>query len=216
MTKVWYPFLLAASASIAGCNETHPPTYHSPARHDESVTRDMETQIAHATRVGDSRVHVEMRSRAGAELFSVDIQPTGADQEAVAWRLPQCSPTGSAGGVTSGTLPVALAELPALDDAIDMAAFVESRVIGGLNGQDYDHWGCDLPFTKVSSCNRKGACCDTHDDCYARNHCTASSWVNPFASKACRACNGNVLRCIAHSSPGPSVCCSKHSCGKPR
>lgn len=79
-----------------------------------------------------------------------------------------------------------------------------------------DSWGCDLPFTHVSSCSSKGACCDVHDACYAKNGCTASSWYNPSASSACKACNSAVVHCFTFENPGPSVCCAQGNCGQPR
>lgn len=53
-----------------------------------------------------------------------------------------------------------------------------------------------------SICNIK--CCKAHDDCYAKNGCTAWSWLFsyigavawPFAQRQCQTCNANVVDCI--------------------
>ncbi|CAF1058001.1 unnamed protein product [Rotaria sordida] len=63
--------------------------------------------------------------------------------------------------------------------------------------------GCDA---LIDSCGPNGACCDIHDDCYAKNKCTRLSWIIP-SSIACTKCNTDVVKCIATEDPGPSRCC---------
>ena len=38
--------------------------------------------------------------------------------------------------------------------------------------------------------------CQTHDDCYAKNACTASSWISSIAggAKSCNRCNGDFFQ----------------------
>jgi hypothetical protein len=36
-----------------------------------------------------------------------------------------------------------------------------------------DNYGCDAV---ISSCGKKGKCCDVHDACYKKYKCTAISW----------------------------------------
>lgn len=211
--------LFAASLVGAGCGEAdREPDNNASSDRVETLTRDMDTQIAHAAEINYSRIHVDMLSRTGELLFSVDIHPGAPEEDTVAWSLPADAAMSSADGVTSGALAVPLEQLPDLEGAIDIAAFVQAKVIGGMKGQDYDNWGCDLPFTRVASCGRKGACCDTHDACFARHRCSGSSWWNPLASFACKACNAAVVACIgsAFYFPGPSVCCARRNCGQPR
>jgi hypothetical protein len=219
MAKNQVLLFLTASLVAISCSESDKePDKTAPMEQPEVLTRDMDTQIAHATKVTPSHVHVDMMSRAGAVVFSADIQPGGPAEQAITWRLSADPALGSAGGALSGALSVPLAQLPELEDAITMTAFTESKVIRSMKGQEYDNWGCDLPFTNVASCSPKGACCDVHDACYARNHCSSSSWWNPFASLACKACNAAVVACIASPVyfPGPSVCCALGNCGTPR
>ncbi len=213
--------LFAASLLGVACNDVQQGPIDETSTGDvETLTREMDTQVAHATKASASQVRVDIISRTGALQFSVEINPGAPDEQVVAWSIPADVVVASAGGVTSGTLVLPLEQLPTLDDSVNIAILVQSRVIGSMNGQPYDNWGCDLPFTNVASCSLKGACCDTHDACYARNGCSSSSWWVPWpiTSRACQACNAVVTACIASTIyyPGPSVCCSYGNCGQPR
>jgi len=64
--------------------------------------------------------------------------------------------------------------------------------------------GCDLASGGDSFTN-KGACCDTHDKCYADNGCTEASW-NGSEGAACSQCNANVVACFRDQTPGRSIC----------
>jgi hypothetical protein len=55
----------------------------------------------------------------------------------------------------------------------------------------YDHWGCDN--FQWASCTQIGACCDTHDQCYAQNGCTASSFVHTAACLAATAAGAAAM-----------------------
>lgn len=90
-----------------------------------------------------------------------------------------------------------------------------------------DSFGCDAA---VKSCGKNGKCCDMHDTCYKKHHCTAHSWFYLCKSKFifyififihilggdCHQCNVNVMACIVALNPGKSSCCANKNCGKPR
>ncbi|WP_437592400.1 hypothetical protein [Sorangium sp. So ce1000] len=190
----------------------------------EVMTLDMDTQVARAMKLGEKQVRVDILSRAGEPLFTVDIRSGVPEGETLTWQLHQNMEAEPA--AREGSVPVPLEALPALRDAINMAVFVQDRVVASVNGKDYDNWGCDLPFTDISSCSPVGGCCDIHDECYADHGCNASSWykIPPWTSFACMGCNARVVACIGSASqpalllslPGPSVCCSRGTCGDPR
>jgi hypothetical protein len=81
----------------------------------------------------------------------------------------------------------------------------------------YDLQGCDA-FTKSVSCTSVGSCCDTHDACYAQNHCTEDSWLAGAAGELvskCAACNAAVVGCFAAGGSGPAACCEAGTCKDP-
>jgi hypothetical protein len=83
----------------------------------------------------------------------------------------------------------------------------------------YDNQGCDMLPLAVSCSTNNGSCCDTHDACYAKNQCSASSWLytgllTALISK-CAACNTAAVGCFAGGGTGPSACCSGGTCGQP-
>ncbi len=45
-----------------------------------------------------------------------------------------------------------------------------------------DNHGCDslLGYQVLDSCGPKGACCDVHDDCFARYGCDQSIWYTVY------------------------------------
>jgi hypothetical protein len=193
-------------------------TARDPEQH-ASMTLDMDTQVARAVKLGESHVRVDFLSRAGEPLFSVDFRSGVTEGETVTWQLHEVTATEPP--VREGGLPVPLEALPELKDAIKMAILVQDRVVTSMNGQDYDNWGCNLPFTNIVSCGPHGGCCDIHDQCYADNGCDASSWYKPwpFTSAACVGCNAAVVGCmglLTFLAPGPSVCCELDNCGDPR
>jgi len=121
-----------------------------------------------------------------------------------------------------GTEPVSksmgpeMTELPGLEIAIAGSVYIQKNVAKAMaNGDAYDNYGCDLPYTWVTSCGSKGKCCDVHDACYAKYGCTSASW-NTWQGANCDACNNNVVYCIFETNPGPSSCCSAGNCGRPR
>mmetsp|Transcript_22385 Transcript_22385/g.24963 ORF Transcript_22385/g.24963 Transcript_22385/m.24963 type:complete len:150 (+) Transcript_22385:248-697(+) len=63
-----------------------------------------------------------------------------------------------------------------------------------------DKPGCDdFPDTVCTT-----PCCADHDHCYHINKCTFKSWMNPYASKECKACNDAVVSCMNSN----MFCCS--------
>jgi hypothetical protein len=46
-------------------------------------------------------------------------------------------------------------------------------------------------------------CCDMHDQCYAKNGCSSSSWWQIWSSWTCDICNGSVVYCFAAASGNP-------------
>ena len=63
-----------------------------------------------------------------------------------------------------------------------------------------DPWGLDTPGCSMpgGSWGNKcwGRCCANHDRCYFLNDCKASSWGDPNASPACKACNAAIWNCF--------------------
>lgn len=92
-----------------------------------------------------------------------------------------------------------------------------------------DNYGCDFPV-EGQSCGAWGLCCDIHDECYARENCSALSWscncFGPFCwfmcqaggGSECNVCNLQALQCFGGQPVGQSQCCSdpQHPCGSPR
>ncbi|CAF0978045.1 unnamed protein product [Adineta steineri] len=74
-----------------------------------------------------------------------------------------------------------------------------------------DNYGCDAV---ISSCGKKGKCCDNHDACYKKHGCTAISWFYLWGN--CQGCNMAVMGCAVANNPGVSSCCSAGNCGQPR
>jgi len=170
-----------------------------------------------AERVSDQVVFVQILSEQGTTRFSVEFRAGDTEGVNLHWQTYEKVARDAAGQeVTAGDIAVPLEALPELDKSATMAAYVQKQVIESLAGQEHDNWGCDLPFTWVTSCGGLGSCCDIHDACYAQFHCSSSSWWNPFASTACKACNAGVVACIAQPIKGPSICCFLGNCGQPR
>lgn len=187
----------------------------------ETLTMSLDDGVAHATKVSPELVLVEIYDSAGRLGFVLECEvgrEGGAQLRWVWLDVPASSGGESPPG--SGSLDVPLEQLPELEDAIVGAVYLRGQIAGSMRGEEaYDNWGCDLPGWLGSglTCSLKGACCDIHDACYARFHCSASSWINPFASAACKACNAAVVACITGPLyPGPSACCRLGNCGQPR
>lgn len=83
-----------------------------------------------------------------------------------------------------------------------VAAVLLAAVLPG--GARADMPGCDL-IGGGDSFTNQGACCDTHDKCYADNGCDANSWSTDEGA-ACSKCNADVAACFSNSTPGPSIC----------
>jgi hypothetical protein len=90
-----------------------------------------------------------------------------------------------------------------------------------------DSFGCD-GFDLTVTCGEHGACCDTHDACYAIHHCSAASWsclipvvgwssalCDGGGGASCAICNFVVAACFMGPNTGPSTCCAAGNCGLP-
>lgn len=111
-----------------------------------------------------------------------------------------------------------------------------NQKLGRLHQLLRDNHGCDAV---VQSCGHRGACCDVHDACYARNGCTAHSWLTMckfihfilfilyhiifsyiFSVLSgvdwdnCADCNFAAMQCVAFHQPGESSCCHSGNCGQ--
>ncbi len=74
-----------------------------------------------------------------------------------------------------------------------------------------DNPGCDwIPGVTETPCTT--ACCAVHDACYHKHHCSALSWINPWASWECKACNYFANVCFAACDDQPGPCGKKHTC----
>jgi hypothetical protein len=183
---------------------------------------DLGNQTARATQIGEDGVGVDLYALDGQKQFRVEFRLGTEQDETILWTSYDKSDAELlTGAESSGTLSVELETLPELDAAIEIAYYIFKKVKSGQNGTEFDNWGCDLlpgKFNKITSCGLKGRCCDMHDACYAKHHCKSSSWVKPWplASAACKACNAAAVVCFAGANPGPSACCFKGNCGKPR
>jgi len=68
--------------------------------------------------------------------------------------------------------------------------------------------GCDIigdiwPGFNKNRCTR--ACCDQHDDCYAKNNCNMGSWLPCVGSDECDECNNEVAWCFAGCAISPGL-----------
>ncbi|UQA59381.1 hypothetical protein [Polyangium aurulentum] len=178
----------------------------------ETLTMNVGDHVVRGEKVDPTRVHVDIFDRRGGQQFSTDFTLGGAQDETIRWTLfAESSPA------LTGSLQGNVEQLPTLARAIDATRMIYTNVSNASAGQEYDNWGCDSFLgAGPESCGPNGKCCDVHDACFARHDCTASSWVNPFASRACKRCNAAVTACIATTDPGPSVCCARGNCGQPR
>jgi hypothetical protein len=175
---------------------------------------------AHARKWADGRVRVEIED-ANADLrFAAEFRKTDNAKVMVVYELylaraeENMSPQAE-----SSSLELDMKEPPPLDHAITSAVFIHTQLSRAVLGL-YDNWGCDLlprRFNWVASCGPKGRCCDIHDACYARHRCTASSWTKPPWNKCQVRCNAPAVACFGNAIPvGPSVCCRRGNCGRPR
>jgi hypothetical protein len=74
--------------------------------------------------------------------------------------------------------------------------FVRNNPGSRIDYLGLDSPGCDwVPKWMETPCVLQ--CCAQHDKCFKDNSCTASSWVNPCASKECHKCNSDAKSCVA-------------------
>lgn len=183
----------------------------------ETLTKNVGDHVVRGTKVDPTRVHVDVFDRQGQQRFSTDFTLGGTQDETTRWTLFAASGEEASSPPLTGSLQGDVEQLPTLERALDATLVIYTNVSSARAGQEYDKWGCDsFHGLTPDSCGENGRCCDVHDECYARHDCSASSWINPFASRACKTCNRNVVACIAGSNPGPSVCCARGNCGRPR
>jgi hypothetical protein len=186
----------------------------------EARTVPIDEQIsADASRLTDTHVRTEIKNNAGISLFTVDYRVVDNKIRAEYSLFPVAAEDVPAQAPLTGVLEYDGDDVPALDDAVTGAVVIYTNLQRAALGQ-YDNWGCDLlpgRFNWVASCGPKGVCCDIHDACYARVRCKASSWKAPPWNKCQILCNGPAVACFTSALPvGPSVCCVRGNCGKPR
>ncbi|WP_437893462.1 hypothetical protein [Sorangium sp. So ce124] len=208
---------LAIGCAGAG-DEAKNDTPREEATSPETLTMDLDNVVARSAKLSPSLVRVDIYDRAGTPQFSVDYQLGSAEEETVRWTLLAQEGAEAQGAPVEGSLRPQLDELPTLENSIEGALYIQSKIVNSLQGQEYDNYGCDLPSWVWfgDSCGSNGACCDVHDACYAEHGCTASSWYWTWPGGDCDRCNGAVVSCIAFDNPGPSSCCAAGNCGQPR
>jgi hypothetical protein len=133
----------------------------------------------------------------------------------------------------SGTLPQVGTPYNEATFAFEAKVVYEGAVAEVKGVSYFDNQGCDDQASSLT-CTNAGFCCDTHDQCYAQNACTAGSWTWPAntcpgCSAACQGCNLAAANCIANAEaanlqnkicPGsmyygmPSSCCQYGTCGQ--
>ncbi|MDI6810020.1 MAG: RHS repeat-associated core domain-containing protein, partial [Candidatus Eisenbacteria bacterium] len=73
--------------------------------------------------------------------------------------------------------------------------FVHNSPASRIDYLGLDSPGCDwVPGGLETPCVLQ--CCAQHDKCFKDHGCTASSWVNPCASKKCKQCNSDAKSCV--------------------
>lgn len=179
-----------------------------------------DASTAHASRWADGRVRVEIRGTHAGLQFAAEFRNTDNDKVVVDYALYLASAEENMSPqAESSSLELPMTEPPPLDHAITSAVFIHTQFSKAVLGL-YDNWGCDLlpgRFNWVASCGPKGRCCDIHDACYKRHGCKASSWRSPPWNKCQRRCNAPAVACFLRpGAAGPSVCCARGNCGRPR
>lgn len=214
--------LAGSLLALAGCGADAADVGGASA--SEALVLKLDNQVIRAERLEPSHVRVDIFTRLGAEELAVDYRlRSEKKEEGVEWTLYQKTEGGQSSlAAGSSSLPVSFSSLPSLQGAVQGALYMQSAIVNGLYGTEYDDWGCDLlpgRYNWVASCGPKGACCDVHDACYAKHHCSAKSWTKPWSEhwQCAAVCNAGAVACfVATISPGPSECCARGNCGKPR
>jgi hypothetical protein len=199
-------------------------TESTPVAVESKVVAIDSNSSAEASRFSDGRVRVEVRGSDARLRFATEFQKKEAtvnnSKVVVKYELhlDDADDNMSPQRIETSALELEMAEPPTLEDAVNGTVFLQTQFTSAILG-NYDNWGCDLlpgKYNWVASCGPKGACCDIHDACYKRHNCTASSWKHPF-STCFLLCNAPAVACFASPIPlGPSECCFRGNCGKPR
>jgi hypothetical protein len=198
------------------------PTAESPQSAEsasESRTTALDDNLeARAMRLEPDQTLVEIRRRDGSLVFDARYSPEPGQRTRVSYTL---HPTdhGEPSEPVSSELMLEPDQQPSIDQAVDGAVLIHSQLANAISG-NYDNWGCDLlpgRWNAIASCGLKGGCCDTHDACYKRHGCTASSWRRAPWNTCQLRCNAPAVACFVSSwHPGPSQCCFRRNCGRPR
>lgn len=73
--------------------------------------------------------------------------------------------------------------------------YVRNNPVKGIDPEGTDEPGCDwIPNILETMCIRR--CCNVHDDCYAKNECSAYSWLNNCGTPDCKKCNSDAVDCM--------------------
>jgi hypothetical protein len=211
--------ILAAMA--AGCDDgSGDGAAASPATQvvDTLVVGIDESSAANASRFEDGHVRVEIRGTDATLRFSAEFRQISEAKVRADYAL-HGLPDEALTSDQPTSMELDMSAVPTLEGAIDGTIFLKTQYTNAVLGL-YDNWGCDLlpgKYNWVASCGSKGKCCDIHDACYAKHGCTASSWKSaPWKTCQLR-CNIPAVACFLSGLPvGPSVCCSKGNCGRPR
>lgn len=223
--KHWIALLVATSAvgiSGAGCaaqssNSTDAPAATPTVTISEELTirrDDLVVHVVHALRNGSSAMVAHVYNKSGVQLYDTVYQ-WGTTFDKIRFRHRADMKI-----TVMKTKRDAAMSLPTFGAAaLFMFTEVDKKVVGGVK---YDNQGCDSPAGDLTCGSGVGACCDTHDACYAQYGCTAWSWLGTIATVGlgatvsdCVACNTSVVGCMAGSSPGDAACCSEGTCGQP-
>lgn len=212
---------LTLAAIMTGCGTQGPEAESlEPSKPQETAVVELDEQsVAHATRMSDEHVRVEIKGTDQSLKFAADFRVSAGNKFVVEYT----PSTASAGENISSkpemaALDLDIDKLPTLDDAIAGAVLIHSQ-LSRASSDYYDNWGCDLPsrFSSIASCGPKGRCCDIHDACYKKHGCSAGSWTSAPWRKCQILCNAPAVACFTSAIPvGRSECCARGNCGQPR
>jgi hypothetical protein len=212
--------VVAGATVVTGCGDGsgEGPTESAVQVVDTLVVGIDEGNAANASLFADGHVRVEIRGTDATLRFSAEFRRIAEGKVRADYALHGLP----AEALTSDQPPfmdLDLSAVPALEDAVNGTVFLKTQYTNAALGL-YDNWGCDLlpgRFNWVASCGTKGACCDVHDACYARFGCTSSSWTSAPWRTCQLLCNAPAVACfLSPVIAGPSVCCFKGNCGRPR
>jgi hypothetical protein len=206
---------MACGGSVPGATAPVP----APAAIEESqIVQIDDSSSASASRFTDGRIWVEIKGADASPRFGAEFRKTDVNKVQVDYSLYLLASEDTAARTESAAMELELDAVPSLDDAIAASVLIQTQFSNAVLGL-YDNWGCDLlpgKFNWIASCGPKGKCCDVHDACYQRRGCSASSWKAAPWNKCQIFCNAPAVACFLTKNPGPSACCFRGNCGRPR